>query len=49
MAIRIRQDATKSLPPSNQSTGEFFRAGSVNRLCQKRAAAAMYIDRKSVV
>jgi len=36
-----RQDSTKSLPPSRKSTGEFFRAGSVKRLCQKRAAAAM--------
>ncbi len=39
-AIRRRQDSTKSLPPSDQATGEFFKSGSVKRLCQKSAAAA---------
>src|SRR5258707_6645910 len=35
MTMVARQDSTKSLPPSKKSTGEFFRAGSVKRLCQK--------------
>ncbi len=35
MTIVARQDSTKSLPASRKSGGEFFRAGSVKRLCQK--------------
>ncbi len=39
-AMRTRQDSTKSLPPSAQWMGAFFKAGSVKRLYQKSAAAA---------
>jgi hypothetical protein len=37
---RIKQISMNSFPPSNQSTGEFLRSGSVKRLCQKSAGAA---------
>jgi hypothetical protein len=38
--IRAKQISTNNFPPSNQSTGEFLRSGSVKRLCQKSAPAA---------
>lgn len=38
--MRVKQDLTKSLPPSNQATGAFLKSGSANRPWKKTAAAA---------
>jgi hypothetical protein len=38
--IRAKQTSMNTFPPSNHCTGEFFRSGSVKRLCQNTATAA---------